>query len=88
MQYKKKRSKSCMNRSDDIFTKMPQDKAGMVDKKTRRDKSNDNNKTSVLSGLLDPLLSRKNQEVVGRNAPVTELNRLKKELDDEIRREK
>jgi hypothetical protein len=42
----------------------------------------------MLSGLLEPLLSRKNQEIVGRNAAVTELNQLKKEIDDEIRRDR
>jgi hypothetical protein len=89
MKYKKKRSKSCMNKSENIFLKIPIPSAADKDlKRAKRDKSNENNKTSVLSGLLEPLLTRKNQEVTGRNAPVTELNQLKREIDDEIRRDR
>jgi hypothetical protein len=59
MKYKKKRSKSCMNKSDNIFMKMPVAEKD-PSKRAKREKSNENNKTSVLSGLLEPLLSRKN----------------------------
>ena len=58
------------------------------DKKHSREKSNENNKTSVLSNLLDPLLSKKHLDVQGRNAAVVELSLLKKEIDDEIRRDR
>lgn len=58
------------------------------DKKHSREKSNENNKTSVLSNLLDPLLSKKHLDVKGRNAAVVELSLLKKEIDDEIRRDR
>lgn len=91
--YKKKRSKSCMNKSDNMFLKLPipgenKEPKEKEQKKAKRDKSNENNKTSVLSGLLEPLLSRKNQEITGRNNAVTELKMLKKEIDEEIRRER
>jgi len=54
MKYKKKRSKSCMNKSENIFLKIPIPSAADKDlKRAKRDKSNENNKTSVLSGLLE-----------------------------------
>lgn len=78
-----------MNKSENIFLKIPITTAADKEpKRAKRDKSNENNKTSLFSGLLEPLLTRKNQEVSGRNAPVTELNQLKKEIDDEIRRDR
>ena len=41
-----------------------------------------------MSNLLDPLLSKKHLDVQGRNAAVVELSLLKKEIDDEIRRDR
>lgn len=62
MKYKKKRSKSCINKTENIFQKglLAKEIEIKEAKKGKRDKSNENNKTSVLSGMLDPLLSKKN----------------------------
>lgn len=83
IKYKKKRSKSCIHKTDNILLA-----AKEFDKRQPREKSNENNKTSVLSNLLDPLLSKKHFDVQGRNAAVVELSLLKKEIDDEIRRDR
>ena len=78
---KKKRSKSCINKSDNIFT--AKQNAIELKKEKTRDKSNEANKTTILSGNL---VESKRHPARDKNCMI-ELRELKKQVDREIAKE-